>query len=205
MIKLTVDSCSQNGSGLPKCCNDQTNCFLCNCESLLTSFHSQFSQHESIDDKEEQRKDIDLLPCSLVIIKYIQWVSTSWPIRALFDGGSDTTFIHEGCLPPGATSRLIPGQSGQTLAGLLHANRFVELQELIIPEFSCSSCVDNQLAFVFQGQCDYDIIFGQDFLWELVCLMIMIKALWLPLASRHRWNIRVSIQILSMHKQTLLT
>jgi hypothetical protein len=89
------------------------------------------------------------------------------PLRALFDGGSNTTFLHEGCLPPGATPKLTRGCSGQTLASLRHTNRLVELKELVLPEFSRSSCVGFQSAFVFKGQCNYDIIFGQDFLRKI--------------------------------------
>jgi hypothetical protein len=38
---------------------------------------------------------------------------------------------------------------------------------LVLLEFSCSSCVGCQSAFVFKGQCDYDVIFGQDFLRKI--------------------------------------
>jgi hypothetical protein len=72
--------------------------------------------------------------------------------------------MHEHAFPPGATPRVIPKRSGQTLAGLLKTSREVWLQELILPEFSCSCRIDEQRAFVFSGSCDYDIIFGRDFL-----------------------------------------
>jgi hypothetical protein len=125
--ELTNDSCSQIAIGQPNC--PQPNCFLCSCELHLTSFHSQLSQQESINHLptpfKEPGKDVDFLPCSLTIITLIQRVSKSMPLRSLFDGGSDTTFIHDECLPPGATPKLIQGCSGQTLASLLHTNRMV--------------------------------------------------------------------------------
>jgi hypothetical protein len=112
--ELTNDSCSQiGGIGQPNC--HQPNCFLCNRELHLTSFHSQLSQQESINHLltpfKDPGKDVDFLPCSLSIINFIQQIATSMPLRALFDGGSDTTFIHEGCLPPDATPKPIQGCS----------------------------------------------------------------------------------------------
>jgi hypothetical protein len=76
-------------------------------------------------------------------------------------------FMHEHALPPGATPQVILKPSGQTLAGLLKTSREVWLQELILPEFSCSCCIDEQHAFIFSGSCNYDIIFGRDFLCKV--------------------------------------
>lgn len=168
--ELTINSCSQTGTGQQNC--PKPNCFLCNCELyLLTSFYSQFLQQETTNHLptpiKEPGKDIDLLPCSIAIINYIQQFSTSIPLRALFDGGSDTTFIHKGCFPPGATPKLIQRRSGQTLAGLLYTNRTVELTKLVLPEFSRSSHANSQAAFFFKGQCNYDNIFGRDFLQKI--------------------------------------
>jgi hypothetical protein len=105
--KLAVDSCLQIGIGPPNNCSDtQINCFLCNFEPLLTSIHSQLLQQDVITDNSstptnELGKDLNLLPCSIAIINLIQQIQL--PIQALFDGGSDTTFIHERSLPLGAT------------------------------------------------------------------------------------------------------
>jgi hypothetical protein len=62
-----------------------------------------------------------------------------------------TTFIHEECLPPGATPKVIAKRSGQTLAGILHTTRAIELQELVLPEFSHSSLVYSQQALYSQA------------------------------------------------------
>jgi hypothetical protein len=71
-------------------------------------------------------------------------------------------------LAPGTTGRVIQKRSGQMLGGLLKTSREVALQELaIIPEFSHSCCIDEQHAFVFAGPCDYDIIFGRNFLRKI--------------------------------------
>jgi hypothetical protein len=112
-------------------------------------------------------QDIDLLPCSLAIIKAIQCIPTSIPFQVSFDSGSDNTFIHQKALPPGATLRIINQRQGQTLAGLLHTSQEVNLQEILLPKFSCSCRVDNQHTFVFAGQCNYDIIFGRNLLRKI--------------------------------------
>jgi hypothetical protein len=70
-------------------------------------------------------------------------------------------------LPPGATPRVIKKRSGQMLAGLLKTSREVALQEMILPEFSLVCHIDEQHAFVFAGPCDYNIIFGCDFLCKI--------------------------------------
>jgi hypothetical protein len=63
--------------------------------------------------------------------------------------------------------RVIQKHQGQTLAGLLQTSREVNLQELVLLEFSHSCHVRNQHAFVLLGLYDYDIIFGQDFLHKI--------------------------------------
>jgi hypothetical protein len=67
-------------------------------------------------------------------------------------------------LPPGATATVISGKTGQALAGQLATMRLVQLNELILPEFSCSSRVDHLTAYISNRKCKYDIIFGYDFL-----------------------------------------
>jgi hypothetical protein len=43
----------------------------------------------------------------------------------------------------------------------------VELQEIVLPKFSRSCRGDDQHAFVFAGKCDYNIIFGRNFLRKI--------------------------------------
>jgi hypothetical protein len=80
-------------------------------------------------------------------------------LPAPVDSGSNTTLIHNRCIPPGATATVIACKTGQTLAGKLVRL----LQEIILPEFSCSSRVDYLDAYIFEGICNYDIIFGRAF------------------------------------------
>lgn len=54
--------------------------------------------------------------------------------------------------------------SSLTLAGTLKTNRYVIMNEIVLPEFDRNKRVDKQGAFVFDGPCNYDIILGRDFL-----------------------------------------
>jgi hypothetical protein len=80
------------------------------------------------------------------------------------DSGSDNTFIHQEAILLGPSPCVINHHQGQTLAGLLQMSQEVDLQEIILPKFSQSCRSDSQHAFGFSGQCDYNIIFGHDFL-----------------------------------------
>jgi hypothetical protein len=53
------------------------------------------------------------------------------------------------------------------LTRLLSTSREVNLRELVPPEFSHSCRVNQQHAFVFDGLCNYEIVFGQDFLEKI--------------------------------------
>lgn len=155
----------QTGTQGPSRClhaTHNTYCILCDQKPFLNSFVTH--THNTSYSPPKKRQDIDLIPCSLSIINSIQKTLTSLPLQVLFDSGSDNTFVHEHSLPPGATPRVIKKLSGQTLAGLLSTSREVELQQLLLPKFSRSARVDEQHAYAFAGKCDYDIIFGRDFL-----------------------------------------
>jgi hypothetical protein len=99
----------------------------------------------------------DSLPCSLVIVKLIEEKFVLLSFRALFDSGSNTTFINDHYLPSGATAKVIPRKTGQTLVGPLKRT-----QVLILHELSCSCHVDHLSAYVFSGTCKHDVIFGRD-------------------------------------------
>jgi hypothetical protein len=85
----------------------------------------------------------------------------------LFNSGSDNTFIHQDAIPLGALSCVINQRQGQMLAGIVQTSQEVDLQEILLPKFSQSCCIDSQHTFVFTGQCNYDIIFCCDFLQKI--------------------------------------
>jgi hypothetical protein len=81
----------QIGNGHTNCLTPH-NCLLCNHEPLLHTFHSTQNQQTEMTTMEQ---DINLLPCSLAIVKAKQWIPTSIPFWVLFDSRSDNTFIHQ--------------------------------------------------------------------------------------------------------------
>jgi hypothetical protein len=116
-------------------------CIICDQKTILHAFLT--SQDKQANT--EMKQAIDLLLCSLAIVKYIQCIlstSTSIPFQVLFDSGSDNTFIHQEALPSGATPKVISKRSGQTLTGLLSTSRDVDLREIILPKFTHSCCVN---------------------------------------------------------------
>jgi hypothetical protein len=85
----------------------------------------------------------------------------------LFDSGLDNMFIHQKAILLGALPRVINRHQGQMLAGILQTSQEVDLQEIILHEFSQSCCIDSQHAFILTGQCNHDIIFDRDCLRKI--------------------------------------
>jgi hypothetical protein len=57
----------------------------------------------------------------------------------LFDPGSDLTFIHEKCIPHGATPVVSSITIGTTLAGTFTTSRVGTLNKILLPEFHRSA------------------------------------------------------------------
>jgi hypothetical protein len=77
----------------------------------------------------------DLVPRSSIIAATIQKQRSSIPLKGLFDPGLDLTFIHERCIPNGATPVVSLTTTGTTLAGTFTISSFVTLEKLLLPEF----------------------------------------------------------------------
>jgi hypothetical protein len=88
--------------------------------------------------------DNDLVPSSLLITRTIQNTRSLQPFKTLFDPGSDNTFIHERCLPPGATPIVTGTNTGRTLASTFTTTRLAQMENIILPEFHRSRKVDSQ-------------------------------------------------------------
>ena len=77
--------------------------------------------------------------------------------------------IHLRCLLPGATPPLI--QNGptkfQTIAGLLNLKRQIFLENIMFPELDKTKRISGATSFVFDGDCKYDMILGQDTLHKI--------------------------------------
>jgi len=83
----------------------------------------------------------------------------------LFDSGGSCTYMSSRALPQGC----IPAELGIpteaiTLAGPVETNKFVMLNDIVLPEFDRNKKIEKQGAFIFDGDTNYDIILGRDFL-----------------------------------------
>jgi len=86
-------------------------------------------------------------------------------LRVLFDSGGSCTYMSLQALPQGC----IPAELGIpteaiTLAGPVETNKFVMLNDIVLPEFDRNKKIKKQGAFIFDGDTNYDIILGRDFL-----------------------------------------
>jgi hypothetical protein len=98
----------------------------------------------------------DLVPSSLIVATTIQGQRLSQPFKALFDPGSDYTFLYERCLPPGATPTVAGTSTGRTLAGTFVTTRLVKMERIILPEFHRSWKINFQECHVFNTECPYN-------------------------------------------------
>ena len=110
----------------------------------------------------------DLLPISILIPKYIQNIPNHKVLTtALFDSGGTVSLICERVLIPDVKPSIGTNQTITTLAGEFQSNRQVLLQNIVLPEFKRTACIDNHTCQIFIGSCHYDIILGRDFLRKI--------------------------------------
>jgi hypothetical protein len=60
-----------------------------------------------------------------------------------------------------------PIQNITTLACEFQSNPQVFLEEIVLPDFKCTECIDSQQCQVFTGPCCCDLILGHDFLLKV--------------------------------------
>ena len=107
----------------------------------------------------------DLVPAILLCIKTIQSHPSFRILSSLLDSGSRATLINENCLPRGATPVTIEDSvTMKTLMGTFNVNRVVALENISVPEMDKNKTIVKQMAYIFKGECAYDVILGRDFL-----------------------------------------
>ena len=106
-----------------------------------------------------------MAPMSFLVARTINEKISMRLLRALFDSGGSATMIHERCLPKGCIPTLLTNNvTSTTIAGNFVSERYVYLKEITLPEFDRNKKIDGQGAFVFNGECRYNVILGRDFL-----------------------------------------
>ena len=73
--------------------------------------------------------------------------------------------IHRNALPKGVNPMALDKRARMnTLAGTYESGGEVLLKNLRLPEFDKSRNIENQRALVFNANCRYDVILGNDFI-----------------------------------------
>jgi len=86
-------------------------------------------------------------------------------LRVLFDSGGDRTMIHRSALPKGVNPMVLDKRARMnTLAGTYESGGEVVLKGLRLPEFDKNRNIEEQRALVFDANCWYDVILGNDFI-----------------------------------------
>ena len=108
-----------------------------------------------------------LSPATIMHAYLIQGTTFEVPLRVLLDPGSDGSHFHERCIPKGIKPKLVPNQTGITIAGTSHSNRQITLEEITFPEFNKHHSVQEHTFQVFDAPSFYDVILGKDILFKI--------------------------------------
>ena len=76
-------------------------------------------------------------PSTILIINHMQNVEFREPLKALFDSGSDSSFLQKRCLPKNVECNKV----SCSVTGITGTAKFTEqviISEMKLPEFSCS-------------------------------------------------------------------
>ena len=109
----------------------------------------------------------DYIPSTFAKITFINKTNVNKLFNVLLDSGGTSTWITASCIPEGCIpySLINPLQSS-TIAGEVYTNQWVTMFDIVLPELNNTTKINKQGAYVFQGPCKYDIIFGRDFLQQ---------------------------------------
>jgi hypothetical protein len=110
----------------------------------------------------------DLAPCSMILARTINKVTSAQLLKVLIDIGATATMINHRVLPSGCVpNTLSEPKISQTIEGNFFSKNVVSLDNVVLPEFDKSKMVDGQLAYLFDSDSCYDIILGRDFLHKI--------------------------------------
>jgi hypothetical protein len=132
---------------------------LLNTRYICEPFVSEFDL-----DEDDQPKD--LVPSTVLMARSINNHASEDALLALMDSGSNAVFINRSKLPAGCTPSLLPRRmTSTTAAGTFTVTARVNLEDVVLPEFSRSLRIDKLTALVFDApDCKYDVIVGRNFM-----------------------------------------
>jgi len=96
----------------------------------------------------------------------IQNTSNEQLLVCLFDSGSSDTIIRRDKLPTNIVPKVLQSSiHSNTIMGQQEIKTYIELKDIVLPEFSCTCKIENAKAYVIDSRhCNYDIIIGRDFM-----------------------------------------
>lgn len=127
-----------------------------------------FSTHSYQQERATEQQYVPThtpVPMTFLVAKTVNQHTSMRLLKVLLDSGGSATMAHERILPRGCTPTLLDNPTtSNTIAGTFTSKRSVCLRDLVLPEFDRNKKIDYQGAYVFGGECRYDVILGQDFL-----------------------------------------
>ena len=131
--------------------------------------NDEYQKLQTLENYQTEHDNMEIdnkIPSTLLVCRKIQNQESFVPMKILFDTGGSNTMIHERCLPLGATPSLLPNgnMKFQTVAGILSSTREVYLEDVVFPEFDKTKRINGTRAYVFNSNCNYDMIIGRDIL-----------------------------------------
>lgn len=116
--------------------------------------------------QEEIKEDDDLVPTTLIIPLKIQNIHNDKLMICLLDSGASDTIIKQDRLPINVVPKVLQSPIiSNTLIGQQKIKTYVQLEDIILPEFPHSCKIEQAKAYVVDStNCNYDIIIGRDFL-----------------------------------------
>ena len=103
-------------------------------------------------------QELHLNPIGILVIGSIQNVALPQPLRALFDSGSDKTFLSSQVLPKGIKGAPTASHSFNTINGLKTISQEVSISQITLPEFSPTKRIDQTVSALVTdtGKSNYD-------------------------------------------------
>ncbi len=105
-------------------------------------------------------------PVTICTTDAISTIRSQRLFQVLFDSGSNVSMIKRLALPKGVITKLLGDTKFvRTLAGCLKTQEVVMMQDIRMPEFDKSRCINQQKVLVFDNNnVKYGIILGTNFL-----------------------------------------
>ncbi len=103
-----------------------------------------------------------------VMVRSVNGKSAPRMLKALFDTGGTVSLGHRSIVPEGAVIAPPPDSSRcNTIAGTYQPAGQVTLEDIKLPEFDANLLIDKQELLIFDAECKYDLILGNDFLIKM--------------------------------------